>query len=442
MKPIKLADIQQMEMRYLNKPIQRVVRRALVKNSISDIAYVNERETATQFKFSIDIETLPATNQQASGRCWLFAGLNVLRELVANKLNLKDFEFSQNYQAFWDKFEKINFFLESMDDFLEVDSDDRTLKHLLQLGIQDGGQWDMFVSLIDKYGVVPKAAMPETHASAHTGQMNRFINIKLRQYAARVRTLAQNGKHSEVFVLKAKTLEELYGFLVTNFGVPPKQVDFEYVTKHNIYRKVSNLTPQAFYNEFCETDLNDYVSIINSPTSDKSFMKSYTIDYLGNVIGGRSIKHLNLEMDRLVELTVNQLKDKEIVWFGSDVAFYGDRAKGIWDDQAYAYDQTFEMDFNMTKAERLEYSQGQMNHAMVITGVNLDSDKPTKWKIQNSWGQDKGLKGYYLMSQSWFNEHTYQSVIHKKYLSNKELEAYESKPIHLKPWDPMGSLAK
>jgi bleomycin hydrolase len=442
MKEVKIEHIDEMEQNYLNKPVQQVVRKALVKNSISDITYVNERETEIQFRFSNDIETLPVTNQKASGRCWLFAGLNVLRELVANKLELKDFEFSQNYQAFWDKFEKINYFLESMDDFLTVENDNRTLKHLLQLGIQDGGQWDMFVSLVEKYGVVPKEVMPETHASSNTAQMNRFINIKLRQYAARSRALAKDNKTDEIIQLKSQTLEELYGFLVTNFGVPPKEFNFEYVTKKNAYHIEKTLTPQSFYKSVCQINLNDYVSVINSPTSDKPFMNSYTIDYLGNVIGGKEIKHLNLSMARLIELTVNQLKDKEIVWFGSDVAFYGDRTKGIWDDQAYDYESTFEMSFSMTKAERLDYLQGQMNHAMVITGVNIEDNKPTKWKIENSWGSDRGLKGYYLMSQSWFYEHTYQAVIHKKYLTKDELDAYNEKPIRLKPWDPMGSLAR
>lgn len=441
MKQIDFNTIEQMHDNYMKKPVQQVVRKALVKNSISDITYVNERENDVQFRFSNEIETLPVTNQKASGRCWLFAGLNVLRELAAKKLELKDFEFSQNYQAFWDKFEKINFFLESMDDFLTVDNDDRTLKHLLQLGIQDGGQWGMFVSLVEKYGVVPKEAMPETHASSNTGQMNRFINIKLRQYAARARELASKSDLDGVKSLKQQTLEELYGFLVTNFGIPPKLVNFEYVNKKNEYVMVKDLTPIDVYKKYCQIDLNDYVSVVNSPTNDKPYLKSYTIDYFGNVIGGKEIKHLNVDMDRLVELTVNQLKDKEIVWFGSDVSFYGDRQKGVWDDQSYDYESTFEMSFHMTKEERLNYLQGQMNHAMVITGVNLEDNKPTKWKIENSWGNDRGLKGYYLMSQSWFYEHTYQVVIHKKYLSKAEVDAYNDKPIRLKPWDPMGSLA-
>lgn len=441
MKAVSYQTIQAMNQNYEKDLHQKAMRRALAKNPIDSIAYVTESEQKTQFKFSIDIETLPVTNQKASGRCWLFAGLNVVRELVAKKYQMKEFELSQNYQAFWDKFEKINYFLEAMDDFLVCDGDDRTLKHLLHMGIQDGGQWDMFVSLVDKYGVVPKDQMPETFASSNTGAMNKLINIKLRKYAAEARLLAKSGLMTEKEALKQEVLQSLYGFLCTNFGVPPTQVSFEYVNKQNQYFKTEFESPKAFFDHI-GIQLHDYVSIIDSPTEDKPYMRSYTIAYLGNVIGGKPIKHLNLPMSRLKSLVVSQLKDQEIVWFGADVARDGDREKGIWDDQAYDYETAFQMSFSMTKEQKLDYLQGAMNHAMVITGVNLINDEATKWKIENSWGSDRGLKGYFLMSGSWFDANTYQAVIHKKYLTESELEAYQSEPIVLKPWDPMGSLAK
>ncbi len=441
MKAVSYQTIQHMSKKYQQDVFQKAMRRALAKNAIDTIAYVSETEANTQFRFSIDIDTLPVTNQKASGRCWLFAGLNVLRELVAKKYQLKDVELSQNYQAFWDKFEKINYFLEAMDDFLVCDSDDRTLKHLLQMGIQDGGQWDMFVSLVDKYGVVPKDQMPETFASSNTAQMNRLINIKLRKYAAEARLLAQANKESQKDDLKKQVLDELYGFLCTNFGVPPTKINFEYLTKDNQYNLLSFESGKAFYTHL-GIDLHDYVSIIHSPTTDKPYMKNYTISYLGNVIGGKPIIHLNLPMERLKALVIAQLKDKEIVWFGADVSRDGDREKGVWDNQAYDYESAFQMSFSMTKEQKLDYLQGAMNHAMVITGVNLENDVATKWKIENSWGNERGLKGYYLMSGTWFDENTYQAVIHQKYLNEAELKAYKAEPILLKPWDPMGSLAK
>lgn len=441
MKSITKKDIEQLNSNFEKKPVQKALSRVLVKNELSTIFDKQEQALSNQFKFSNEIKTLPVTNQKKSGRCWIFAGLNVLRELIAKKYNLKAFELSQNYTAFWDKFEKINYFIEIMDDFLEVDQDDRTLQHVLKTGIQDGGQWDMFVSLIEKYGVVPKEAMIETASSSSTHFMNQLINVKLRQYAANARVLKAEGKEKDIPQLKKKALDEFYTLLVTNFGKPPKQFDFEYVTD-DTYNVIKDVTPEAFYKEHVGDILKDYVSIIHAPTKDKPYMKTYTVAYLGNVIDGRDIKYLNLEMKDLKALVLKQMLNQEVVWFGSDVARFGDRKVGVWDDEQFDYEEMLGMSFEMSKEDQLDYSQGAMNHAMVLTAVHIDNQEPKRWKIQNSWGDDSGKKGYYLASDSWFDKFVYQAVIHRKYLNEAQLKAWEEKPKVLKPWDPMGSLAK
>ena len=328
-----------------------------------------------------------------------------------------------------------------MDDFLDVDQDDRTLQHVLKTGIQDGGQWDMFVSLIEKYGVVPKEAMIETASSSGTHFMNQLINIKLRQYAANARLLKAEGKEKDIPELKKKALDEFYTLLVTNFGKPPKQFDFEYVT-NDTYNVIKDVTPESFYKDHIGDILKDYVSIIHAPTKDKPYMKTYTVSYLGNVIDGRDIKYLNLEMKDLKALVLKQMLNQEVVWFGSDVARFGDRKVGVWDDEQFDYEEMLGMSFEMSKEDQLDYSQGAMNHAMVLTAVHLDNQEPKRWKIQNSWGDDSGNKGYYMASDSWFDKFVYQAVIHGKYLNEAQLKAWEEKPKVLKPWDPMGSLAK
>lgn|SRR5690554_1072838 len=441
MKSITKKDIEQLNSNFEKKPVQKALSRVLVKNELSTIFDKQEQALVNQFKFSNEIKTLPVTNQKKSGRCWIFAGLNVLRELIAKKYNLKSFELSQNYTAFWDKFEKINYFIEIMDDFLDVDQDDRTLQHVLKTGIQDGGQWDMFVSLIEKYGVVPKEAMIETASSSGTHFMNQLINIKLRQYAANARLLKAEGKEKDIPELKKKALDEFYTLLVTNFGKPPKQFDFEYVT-NDTYNVIKDVTPESFYKDHIGDILKDYVSIIHAPTKDKPYMKTYTVSYLGNVIDGRDIKYLNLEMKDLKALVLKQMLNQEVVWFGSDVARFGDRKVGVWDDEQFDYEEMLGMSFEMSKEDQLDYSQGAMNHAMVLTAVHLDNQEPKRWKIQNSWGDDSGNKGYYLASDSWFDKFVYQAVIHRKYLNEAQLKAWEEKPKVLKPWDPMGSLAK
>lgn len=436
-------QIRQYTETYRENPRLRAVANALTKNSIPSVTFVSESRPKTIYAFSIDIPTLPATSQQSSGRCWLFAGLNLLREKAAKKYNLDSFELSQNYAAFWDKFEKINYFLESVLDLIDRPLEDRLLHWILSIGIQDGGQWDMLAAMLKKYGAVPKDAMPETYQSGHTSDMNHLINTKLRQYASRLRRLYQEGNcvHS-LREEKQRMLEEMFGFLCANFGVPPERFDFEYKDKDGQYHVEKNLTPQSFLAGFEDGILEESVSIIHSPTGDKPFGRSYTVDYLGSVAEGEPVRYLNLSMEKMKEKILCQLKDGEPVWFGSDVGKFGERDSGVWNDQAYDFETAFCMDFSLSKGEQLDYLNSAMNHAMVITGVCLDENGvPTRWKIQNSWGEDHGEKGYYLMSASWFDQYVYQAVVRKKYLSAEEQAALEADPVHLSPWDPMGTLA-
>ena len=442
-KPVTGEMLGQLEQNYESSKLLKAMTNALAKNSVDAIACVPSSFQNTSFKFSVDIPTMEVTNQKQSGRCWIFSGLNVLRETVGEKCNLENFEFSQNYVAFWDKFEKINYFLESIIDLADRPSDDRTVSYLLTTGIQDGGQWDMLVSIIKKYGLVPKDAMEETYQSSHTRAMNGLIDTKLKQYAAALRKGFAFGKsRAALEAEKQKMLSEMYGFLCACFGAPPKAFDFEYVDRDKNYVCKRNLTPLAFYGEYIGDALDRCVSITHAPTKDKPFNRTYTVDYLGNVVGGTEIRYLNLELEDFKKLIVAQLVDRQVVWFGSDVGKFGDRDAGIWDDKAYDYAAAFDMNFDLSKEDGLDYRQSAMNHAMVITGVNLDENgRPNRWKIENSWSDEKGKKGYYVMSDSWFDKYVYQAVVEKKYLNPTQLEALRGEPTHLNPWDPMGSLA-
>lgn len=442
-KPITVEMRNQFEQSYESSKLLKAMTNALAKNSVDTIAFVPSSTKNTYFKFSIDIPTMEVTNQKKSGRCWIFSGLNVLRETIGKKYNIEKFEFSQNYVAFWDKFEKINYFLESVIDLADQPVDDRTLSYILSTGVQDGGQWDMLVSLIKKYGLVPKDAMDETFQSSDTNAMNGLINTKLKQYASVLqRQFAAGKSREELDTEKQKMLNEMYSLLCTCFGVPPTVFDFEYVDREKNYVNKRNLTPNQFYVEYLGDILDDSVSIINAPTKDKPFNRTYTVDYLGNVLDGNDIEYLNLELSTFKKLILAQLTDRQVVWFGSDVGKFGNRDAGVWDDKAYDYEAAFDMNFDLTKEEGLDYRQSSMNHAMVITGVNIDEDgNPTKWKIENSWSDDKGCKGYYVMSDSWFDKYVYQAVVNKKYLDKDLLELFKLEPIHLNPWDPMGSLA-
>jgi len=442
--PVSFSDLAEFETAYHSKRYYAAMTHSVSKASVADAAFCPENAYRMRKIYSIDIPTLPAANQKASGRCWLFAALNVMREIIAKKYNLEKFEISQNYIAFWDKFEKINYFLESIIDTADLPADDRTVSWIVSTGIQDGGQWDMMAALVRKYGLVTKDAMPETFQSSNTGAMNAMLNTKLRAYTAALRSMIRSGASAKaVSAEKNRILSEMYRILCICFGEPPKTFDFEYKNKDTLeYGVIRGITPKEFYEKYIGFILDDYISIINAPTTDKPFGKTYTVKYLGNVVEGSPVLYLNVEMDELVSLVIKQLKDKEVVWFGSDVGKFGNRAEGIWDDQSYDYGSAFDMDYGISKSDALDYRDSCMNHAMVITGVNLDeNDNPTRWKIENSWGDQNGDEGYYMMSGTWFDRFVYQAVVNKKYLSAEQLAMLEQKPIELNPWDPMGSLA-
>ena len=435
--------LDQLEKRFDENPGNRMAMNAAVSCGIcaSSRNYVTEREIPHEF--SISLEQGAVTNQKRSGRCWMFAALNCMRFQVIKKQNLEDFELSQSYPLFYDKLEKANYFLESILDTLDEPTDGRLIAHLLAAPLNDGGQWDMLCSIVEKYGLVPKTAMPESVSSSATQEMVSYMTEKLREYACVLRKGHKAGKSMEQLKKeKEAMMETVYRMLCISLGKPPKTFTFEYRDKDGNFHREENLTPKAFYEKYVGLRLDDYVSVINAPTEDKPFYRSYTVQYLGNVKEGRPVKYVNLPIEEMKQAAIAQLKDGEPVWFGCDVGKRSFRDGGLMDTGIYDVETLFDTDFPMTKAERLEYGQSLMTHAMVFQGVNLDENgRPDRWRVENSWGEEAGKKGYFVMSDRWFDEYNYQVVVNKKYLSSKALEAYEMEPVRLNPWDPMGSLA-
>lgn len=437
MKEISIETLNNMRETYLKSDKARVVRNALTKNDITTISRSFEAVCENPSVFSIDLKTMPVTNQMASGRCWIFSSMNVLREKIASKFGIKDFELSQNFIAFYDKLEKANWFMNCVTAEKDSDKDSPEMRYLLGNAVGDGGQWNMLVSIVKKYGLCPKTAMPETYQSSHTGGMNRILNQRLKKFACDIRKM--NDEEMEAY--RAKTTAEIFGLLADCFGLPPMSFTFEYVDKNDVHHAEYNVTPLDFYHKYLGVDLDSYVNIMNGPTADKPYYHQYTVKYLGNVAGGNPISMVNLPLDEFKGAILAQLKDGNPVWFGCDCGPDGDREAGLWDDKAYCYGDTFDMDLSMSKAEMLDYRQSAMNHAMVFTGVNLVDGKPTRWKIENSWGDKVANKGYFTCSDSWFDKYMYVAAVERKYLSEKALAALDEKPVELAPWDPFGTLA-
>lgn len=415
---------------------------ALSKSDLDSVAFVHQSANKLRHKFSVEIETLEVTNQKSSGRCWLFAATNILRERIAAMHKIEKFELSQSYLAFWDKFERCNYFFESIIETAYLPTDDRTVMHILSTGVHDGGQWEMFANIVRKYGIVPKDVYDETYQSSNTRRMNYVLNRYLKRSAAQIRKHIQGGAaETRIQELKQDMLCRIYRFLVSCYGFPPERFDFEFVDKDHKYHVEKNLTPLSFADKYHIPQLLDQtVSIIHAPTEDKPYGKLYTIRYLGNVIDGHAVQHLNLSMSDMKKAIISQLKDGKAVWFGSDVGHYGDRDLGIWDDHSFDYEQLTGLDMNLTKEDSLNYGLSSMNHAMVLTGVHIENEKPVRWRIENSWGDEHGNKGYYVCSDSWFEQYVYQVAIEREYLG-ENVSLLKQSPIILPPWDPMGTLA-
>ena len=422
---------------------------AAMENAISHnglLASLEKRSAAVENTpiFSLDLTKDKVSDQKASGRCWMFAALNTFRHKVIAGFQLEDFELSQAHTFFWDKYEKSNWFLEQVIATADQELTSRKVKFLLDTPQQDGGQWDMVVSLFEKYGVVPKSVYPESISSSNSRELNQILNKLLRQDAQILRELREKGaESSELQAKKEELLQEVFNFLAMNLGLPPRQFDFSYRDKDNHFHSESGLTPLTFYQKYVDLKLADYVSIINAPTADKPYGRSYTVEMLGNVVGSKPVRYLNVEMNRLKELAIAQMQAGETVWFGSDVGQSSNRKAGVMAEGMHDFTASMDIQITQDKAGRLDYSESLMTHAMVLTGVDLDENgKAKKWKVENSWGEKVGNKGYFVASDAWMDEYTYQIVVRKEFLTAAELAAYEAEPTVLSPWDPMGALAK
>ncbi|WP_273705250.1 C1 family peptidase [Leuconostoc mesenteroides] len=422
-----------------------IIRRAVTKNGIHSASFDQEIANINTPIFSIDLDTGKVANQKQSGRCWMFAALNTMRHDIKDRFHISDeFQLSQSYTLFWDKFEKANYFYENVLKTATEPLDSRRVAFLLTTPQQDGGQWDMIVSIIEKYGLVPQSIYPESKASSATTELNNTLNTLLRHDATVLRGLvAQQASKDKISNARNEMLANVYRLLSLTLGEPPVQFDFEYRDELHNFHVERQLTPHDYYQKFVSWDLDEYISVINAPTADKPFDATYNVDMLGNVVGGRDVKHLNVDINKMKAFAISQLKDGQSVWFGVDMGPQVDRESGLMASGIFASDDLFNVDSTMTKAQRLDYGESLMTHAMVLTGVDLDeNDQPTKWKVENSWGEKVGKKGYFTMSDDWMSEYAYQIVVKKEYLSSELVNIYDnSKPTLLSPWDPMGALA-
>ena len=421
-------------------PSAKVAQNAVTGNNVASVSLRRDLVQEVDFTFSTKLDDWKATNQKSSGRCWLFATLNLFRPGTMKKMNVKEFEFSQAHIHFWDKFERSNHFLEAIIGTSDRAVDDRTIHFLLSDPIGDGGQWNMAMNLIRKHGLVPKSAYPESNSSSSTRWMNSILKDILRSTASELREIiGSGGTVEDARTHKESRMKDIWRVLCIHLGTPPESFDWQWRDKDKEFHRRGKITPQEFAEEFVDIDWEDYVCIVNDPRNE--YYRTYTVEYLQNVAGGPPVVYLNVPSDEMKSITQKILEDGLPVWMGCDVGKQMDRKRGLWDANLFETNELYGVDYGMSKADRLRYGQTMMTHAMLFTGVDVVDGKPRRWRVENSWGDDSGEKGFYTMNDSWYDEHMFEIATAKKYLSEKMLDGLETEPTVLDAWDPMGSLA-
>jgi bleomycin hydrolase len=435
-------DLELLRKDFSASPAYRLAQNAVTRVSVDDVAINREIINSTDHSLSVLLDDWKVTNQQRSGRCWLFAGLNLLRVGAMKKMGLKDFEFSQNYAMFWDKIERANYFLEAVIETAGRDIDDRTVAFVLDSAAEDGGQWNMFVAIVRKHGLVPKAFMPETQSSSDTGRMNSVLRTVLRQGAKSVRAAAAAGGTDAARAEKAEVLRVVYRVLCIHLGTPPDHIDWQWTDSDREFHRDGVLTPQEFAARYVELPIDDYVCLVHDPRASSPTGRTFTVQYLGNVLGAPPVIYLNVDMPVLKGIAAQALQQGEPVWFGCDVAKMMSNEYGVWDASLYDLPSVYDTAFTLDKADRLVYHETQMTHAMLFTGVDILDGATRRWRVENSWGTDKGKDGFYTMNDSWFDEYVFEIAARRGMLPEALREALGTEPIVLPAWDPMGSLAR
>ena len=441
----KLAetDLELLRKDFADNPVYRLTQNAVTRVTVDDVAINREIVNSIDHSLSTHLDDWKVTNQERSGRCWLFAGLNLLRVGVMRTTGLKDFEFSQNHAMFWDKIERANYFLEAIIETADRDLDDRTVAFLLESVAGDGGQWNMFAALVGKHGLVPKSVMPETQSSSNTGRMNAILRSQLRQGARAVRAAYSTGGAAAARAEKAEILRIIYRVLCIHLGTPPERFDWQWTDKDREFHRDGVLTPQEFAARYVELPVADYVCLVHDPRATSPQGRTFTVEYLGNVIGAPPVTYLNVDVPLLKRLTAASLSAGEPVWFGCDVGKMMSNDYGIWDAALYDLPSVYDTTFDLDKAARLDYGESQMTHAMLFTGVDLGEDgAPRRWRVENSWGSDTGRDGFYTMNDSWFDEYVFEIAARRSALPPELQAALDTEPIVLPAWDPMGALAR
>ncbi|XP_059048200.1 bleomycin hydrolase isoform X2 [Achroia grisella] len=450
-KPLSLDTLNKFRSDFYADPKNELAQNVCTRFDPFEVAISKKRVDSSLHYYNIKVESegKPVTNQENSGRCWLFAALNVMRLPFMKKYGIEEFEFSQSYLFFWDKIERSHYWLNNIVSTAKQGEklEGRLVNFLLKDPINDGGQWDMIVNLVNKYGVIPKKCFPESFSSRKSLHMNALIKTKLREYAKELRDKVEaNASDAEIQNTISKQIAVIYNIVATCLGTPPEKFTFEFYNKEKAYNNLGPLTPLEFYDKHVRPlfNVDDKVCLVSDPRQSNPFGNLYTLQCLGNVVGGRQTAYNNQPIETLMKAVKDSIQGGEAVWFGCEVSKRFERKSGLEDLDAHDYRLVFNTDvqIGLEKADRLLYGDSCMTHAMVFTAVGTDEQgNPLKFRVENSYSDKEYDKGYLLLTEPWFREFVFEVAVDKKYVPAEVLQVFQQEPKLLPAWDPMGTLA-
>lgn len=412
---------------------------AIATNSIDNLAMNHANAGELDTYFSVETKEQSITDQQSSGRCWMFSGFNVLRANFAQKTDSLTVDLSHSYLFFYDQLEKANLFLQGVIDTGSKPIDDTRVQFFFKNPISDGGTFCGVSDLADKYGLMPKAVMPESFSSDNTSRMARLVSSKLREYGLQLRQMVAEGKSAtDIKAEKTKMLGTIYHMLALTIGEPPAQFSYAFKNKDGKpVGKTKTYTPQSFYKEVVGAPLNGtFIMAMNDPR--RPYYKTYEVEYDRHTYDGHNWKYINLPMEDIEKMAIAALKDGRKMYSSYDVGKMLDRKRGYADTENYDYGSLMGTTFGMDKAQRISTFDSGSTHAMTLTAVDLDANgNATKWKVENSWGKDWGQKGCLIMTDRWLREYLFRLVVDKKYVPKNILKMNEQQPIMVMPEDPL-----
>lgn len=440
MKPLDNERLDAIRDEFGQNPINRIAMNAVVESGIDAVARNASRARTLSRRFSVTVDNGKVTNQRRSGRCWLFSSLNVARNIAKKNLGIKEFEFSQSYAMFFDKLERVNYFIRDVADLVAAgeSEDSRLMQHLLHDVMGDGGQWTMAMNIYQKYGAVPKEVFPESASSKATATMNTNLRTMLHRAVARLYA----GEDAQQVI--DDCVSSAYRMLCIHLGEPPRSFEWEYTDDDGNFHRDGEMTPQEFWNEYVGSVLDEYVCLVDDPRADHPKGRRIAIEHLGNVVDGTETAYLNVPIDFMKQCARKILSEQHIpVWFGADCHPMMDRKEGAWATDLFEYNRVYSVDFDMDKETRVRFADSQMNHAMAFVGVDVADDGETtrRWRVENSWGDEIADNGYFTMDDAWFDEFVYEVAVPKSMLPAEYAKALEEPAIVLPAWDPMGALA-